>query len=445
MARTKGATKIKPIPVPAAGSTGARSGSGKGAVRTATFAGQKFSVSPVLDMFFYFMAERHRIHQLRLAGEDPPWSKDDLMNSYPFTNVFRVYDRTTQYILRNVIKKGSQDLNEVCFRVILFRFFNKPETWEFLEEHLGTPTLKWSEYDASSYDRVLLLLECKKIAPYSGCYISPAPPFGWKRNYSNHLRLVQVMMEDNLPSELKALDYLKDAHGRVCLYPAIGDFVGQQLLLDLNMTGHFLWSEKEWTALGPGSSACLRKMFGPQVAHYEQEALHYLFETQETHFLRLGISGNQVPRLSNSLPAGVSCVDIEHQLCECEKYCRGKFPDIKGKRTVVGRPYRESPLPISADLPEHWLRPQPKVPSPSRPSAVVTEDGDPYYEVSHIVAEKKGVTGETRARYLVRWVGWGPEDDWWLSEKDLGNASEVLKKWNATKERIAARIAQVVG
>ena len=270
------------------------------------------------------------------------------------------------------------------------------------------------------------------------------------------------MMDNNLPGELKQLKFLKDAHGRICLYPSIGDFIGQQyvpynfyrimifltlqpyrILLDLNMTPHFLWSEQEWAALGPGSSACLRKMFGPTVARYEQEALRYLFESQMSHFTRLGITRSQVPRLCDARPAGVSAIDIEHALCECEKYCRGKFPHIKGKRTQVGRPYSPSPDQITADLPDHWTHPRLIPPPPSQPPAIETNGGIPYYEVSHIVADNSKNHDGSR-RYLVRWVGYGPEDDWWMDEGELtDSAPELLKKWNAIKDRIAKSIAQL--
>ncbi|KAH8093785.1 hypothetical protein BXZ70DRAFT_976289 [Cristinia sonorae] len=457
MARTKNTfpqpvkTYIKTIPVPS-GRDVSRPGPAKGAIKTVSFAGQPFPVSPILDTFFWYMAERHRIHQLRCAGQEKPWSKDDILNSHCFTNVFRVYDRTTQYILRNVIQKGSQDLYEVTFRVLLFRFFNRPETWEYLEEHLGNPTLKWSEFDVGAYDRVLSLLVSRTgSALYGAAYICPAPPFGWPKNHSNHLRLVQLLMNDDLPKELVKCKFLKDAHGRIGLYPSIGDFIGFQLLLDLNMSSHFKWSEQEWAALGPGSSACLRKMFGPSIAGYEQDAIRYLYESQESHFARLGITRNQVPRLCEGRPAGVSAVDIEHSLCECEKYSRGRFPHIKGKRTQVGRTFKASSEPITTEIPEHWKYPVAKMAPPLNPPPALVDKGQVWYEVSHIVAEKKnsgsgggGGGSVGKGKYLVRWVGYGPEDDWWQEEKDLENDAPVLlAQWTATKNRIAKRIAQL--
>ena len=190
-----------------------------------SFGGRKFPVSPVLDAFFWFMAERHQVHQRRLAGQPQPWTDDEILQAYPFTNVFRVYDRVTQYILKNVIRKGDQSLEESCFRVILFRLFNRIETWELLEKGLGTPTLTWSEFDVGEYENVLMEY---KGALYGACYIIPAPSFGWERNFSNHLRLVKLLMEEHFPRRLRKVEYLKDAHGIACLYPSKGAFTALQ-------------------------------------------------------------------------------------------------------------------------------------------------------------------------------------------------------------------------
>ena len=110
------------------------------APKTVSVAGVKLHPSPILDTFFKFVVERHAIHQRRLAGQPPPWTTDSILANYPFTNVFRVFDRVSQYILHNVINRGDQSLREQCFRVMLFRTFNKEETWEYMEKKLGELT-----------------------------------------------------------------------------------------------------------------------------------------------------------------------------------------------------------------------------------------------------------------------------------------------------------------
>ena len=108
--------------------------------------GLKLHPSPILATFFTFASERYLVHCRRLAGApQSEWTQDPILQQYPFTNVFRVFDRVTQYILLEVIQKGDQSLHEQCFRLMLFRSFNKIETWEYLLENFGD--LTWREFD----------------------------------------------------------------------------------------------------------------------------------------------------------------------------------------------------------------------------------------------------------------------------------------------------------
>ncbi|GBE86355.1 hypothetical protein SCP_0902340 [Sparassis crispa] len=395
--------------------------------KSVTIAGKKLPISPVLDTLFHFLAERHRIHQRRIAGDPSPWTRDPILAAYPFTNIFRVYDRTTQYILRHVIQEGSSDLHESCFRVMLFRFFNKVETWELLESSLGKVT--WRDFSVRKYEEVLFSAE---EALYCPAYIIPAPKLGAKANLSNHLRLVQLMMENDLPGHLEKVHHLKDAHGYLRLYPSMGDFTALQLLLDLNMLPHFNFSEDEWVALGPGALECIRKIFGPSVRGSEGEALTWLHSTQYSHFARMGITPDRIPRLCDSRPAGLTKVDFEHALCEVEKYSRAKHPHIVGRRRNVAKsafsPKRE---PLTATLPKHWLKPRHAPTTLSRPPPI-KKGGSEEYEVSHIIAERQAGQGY---QYLVRWVGYGLEDDTWEPESALEHTAN-LDEWKVTKIKI---------
>jgi alpha-glutamyl/putrescinyl thymine pyrophosphorylase clade 1 len=43
----------------------------------------------------------------------------------------------SQTLIRDVIYAGSQDVEEVVFRTLPFKIFNKIETWEYLVQVLG--------------------------------------------------------------------------------------------------------------------------------------------------------------------------------------------------------------------------------------------------------------------------------------------------------------------
>jgi hypothetical protein len=54
-------------------------------------------------------------------------------------------------------------------------------------------------------------------------------------------------------------------------------------------------------------------------------------------------------------------------------------------------------------------------------------DGDEEFEVEEILSHR---TNHKRTEYLVRFVGYGPEDDLWLPEKNLQNAQTILQEYH---------------
>ncbi len=54
-----------------------------------------------------------------------------------------------------------------------------------------------------------------------------------------------------------------------------------QLLLDLNLSEHFDFSEEEFAACGPGSRAGLVAIFGKYVSGFELEAMRWIQANQD--------------------------------------------------------------------------------------------------------------------------------------------------------------------
>ena len=183
--------------------------------------------SEIFDTFFWFLAERHRIHCLRVEGYSRPWTEDATLAEFSFTNIYRVFDRVTQYVLRRVVNGGPGNLEDDVFRVLLFRTFNSIDTWEHLEAEVGE--ISWRTFDLAVYERVLTK-GAQRGALYNHAYIIPASDLGGPtgRNFENHLRLIKLMMDQDLPMKLQQFEYLRDAHGYICLYPMIGSFTGFQ-------------------------------------------------------------------------------------------------------------------------------------------------------------------------------------------------------------------------
>lgn len=97
---------------------------------------------PVYDTFWRFASERQRVFLARLSGAPAPWTADPILRGHRFTNVYRASDRVSQYLIRRVIYRDDlpSARAEVFFRILLFKLFNRIQTWEHLEKDLGPLT-----------------------------------------------------------------------------------------------------------------------------------------------------------------------------------------------------------------------------------------------------------------------------------------------------------------
>src|SRR3569832_1670874 len=98
----------------------------------------------VYDTYWRFAAERQAIFFKRIEGRSYPWTMDPILAVYKFTNAYRASDRVSQYLIKNVIYSGEQQSDEIFFRTILFKLFNRIDTWELLESEVGN--ISYSEY-----------------------------------------------------------------------------------------------------------------------------------------------------------------------------------------------------------------------------------------------------------------------------------------------------------
>ena len=95
---------------------------------------------------------RQELFLKRVRGEAPPWT-DPIIASHRFTNVYRTSDRVSQYLIRHVLYEGDAKPEEVFLRTMLFKLFNKVETWERLRDRVGAVTRR--SFDVARYERAL--------------------------------------------------------------------------------------------------------------------------------------------------------------------------------------------------------------------------------------------------------------------------------------------------
>lgn len=285
----------------------------------------------VFDSYWRFAAERQRVFFSRLAGKPAPWSNDPILNEYKFTNAYRASDRVSQYLIREVIYKGSNQPDEVFFRIILFKLFNKIETWRLLEDQLGE--VNWATYRYRDYDRVLSHAMASGNAIYSAAYImaSGHQLFGVQRKHQSHLKLLELLLTEAVPQRLIECKSMRHGFELLRSYPLFGDFLAYQLITDINYSELTNFSEMEFTMPGPGARDGIRKCFSSLGGLSEIDIIRLMTDRQELEFERLGIE------FQNLWGRRLQQIDIQNLFCEVGKYARVKHPevaDISGRTRI---------------------------------------------------------------------------------------------------------------
>ena len=142
----------------------------------------------VFDTYWRFAAERLAMFYRRYGDATGPWTSDPILKAYRFTNAYRAADRVSQYLIREVQARPDrpQAVHEIFFRTMLFKIFNRIDTWEALEERLGA--IEWRGIDLAKLDRTLEDLRSRGQKIYSAAYIMPSPLLGHRRSTATILR-----------------------------------------------------------------------------------------------------------------------------------------------------------------------------------------------------------------------------------------------------------------
>jgi hypothetical protein len=310
--------------------------------------GRVLKTTPVFDTYWRFTAERQSIFLRRALGCAPPWTDDPILQEYRFTNVYRASDRVSQYLIRHVLYEGSQDHEEVFFRAVLFRIFNRIETWEALQASLGV--VSWRTFSFNEYSAILDRVLRRGGRVYSAAYIMPSPAFGSPRKHRNHIRLIEHMMADRAPSRLANAMSLCSAFEVLRGYPSFGAFLAFQFVIDLNYSELIDFSEMDFVAAGPGARDGIRKCFYDTAGLTDAQVLEVMAERAAHEFSRLGI------RFQNLWGRGLQLVDFQNVFCEVSKYARVAHPGIEGTsgRTRIKQRFKPRLALMSQWYPPKW-------------------------------------------------------------------------------------------
>lgn len=305
----------------------------------------------VLRTYWWLAAERHAMYCRRISGVRGPWTTDPILRQYRFTNSYRVNDRVSQYLIREVQyhPDRSNEAPDLFYRILLFKMFNSIDTWEYLEAKLGP--INWSSANLNDLNDALSERKARGERLYSPAYIMPAPKLGHAHKHTNHLQLLVRMMEDGLPKKIQTSGSLRSVYELLKEYPGIGKFLAFQFTIDLNYSELLSYHESDFVVAGPGAIDGIAKCFLDSGRRSPEDVIYEVFEHQVASFAEEGIES---PTLRGRRLQPVDCQNL---FCEVSKYARVAHPEVEGLfgRNRIKQKYRQNVRPLPRPkYPPRW-------------------------------------------------------------------------------------------
>lgn len=294
-----------------------------------------------LAQFFYWINERHRIYMERKAGKPFPWSKDKILCEHKFTNPFRQHDRVTQEWTKRYIKLIAADSGgrqvkdeDILFHCAMFRLYNWPETYDAL--HFGLR--KWDLKKA-----VEILHARKKDGKqiFTGAYIIPSAgkPDKPKTIAEALETLYDGRSKEDIENKkkpnrilfarkLRRKQSMKLATQLLQKIPTIGPFIAYEIACDLRHTRLLADARDKmsWANAGPGAMRGIHRLL---CGEYEWPKGKEKPDYNKAMRALLKLAPKSLSALVRKCETPFEMREIEHSLCEFDKYMRIKRKEGK--------------------------------------------------------------------------------------------------------------------
>ncbi|MBP0613927.1 hypothetical protein J8J42_12850 [Chryseobacterium sp. cx-311] len=309
------------------------------------------TASKVFDTYWKFAYERQNIFFNRIH-KITPLTNDAILLQYKFTNAYRASDRVSQYLINEVIyKENNFSEKDLLLRILLFKIFNKIETWEIIQSNLNKIDL--SSFSFKNISHILEVLMSLKKSIYSAAYIMASGKnyYGFDRKHDNHLKLLEKeLVAGSLFEKIKDSKTIEEVYLNLKKLPTFGEFLAFQLTIDINYSNIINFSEMDFIVAGPGAKDGIHKCFSDFGDFNYSDIIKYVTEIQESEFERLELDFKTLGGRKLQL------IDCQNLFCETDKYSRVKHPEFigKSKRVRIKQTYKPKGVEINYSYPPSW-------------------------------------------------------------------------------------------
>lgn len=299
------------------------------------------------DEFWTFAYRRQRRFLDRFNGSTLE-SNDKILDTYKFTNCYRALDRTSQYLIRHITNNKSFSPEDTFLRIILFKLFNKIETWEALQLEIGEISL--ATFDIGKISTLLNARRNVGEKIYSAAYIMPSgkKEFGSGTKHINNLLMVDHMLKKEMHRKIWDASTLEDIYNLFHEIPSIGNFLAFQYSIDFCYSSYSDCQEAQFIIAGPGAIRGIQKCFHNVKPNQYSCIIRYMSDVQEEEFKRLNLPFTPLKNRNLQL------IDCQNLFCETDKYLRVKKPYLDSRPSRIKQKFKPNLNKIDFILPHKW-------------------------------------------------------------------------------------------
>jgi hypothetical protein len=266
---------------------------------------EELNPQPMID----WMRERQKIYRKRQAGHPRPYTEDYAMSHYRFCNVFRELDKVTMWI-RDNWRTPYAHHPKLPFAMAVARYFNHPAT---LAE-IGFPET-WNPEELNAR----LEARSYKEKTFSPAYI--ISPGG-----STKPKIERVIFDYLTPIWEESEKWIvpnsiEKTWKNISRHDGFGAFIAYEVVSDLRHTPLLRKSPDAYTWANPGPGACrgLQRLLGKTGKDVRRSLPPAFMLASMRHLLivcKQALAGEDIRFTSLEMR------DIEHSLCETDKWLR---------------------------------------------------------------------------------------------------------------------------
>ena len=305
--------------------------------------------------YLFFMEERMNIFWARNEQNNNFLSNltnDSILSEYKFTNVYRVCDRVSQYLVKNVIYKDENIFNQkdTIFRILLFKIFNRIDTWEYIDKRMGTIT-----FDNFNQNEISILLEerIKKQPIFNAAYLMTGTSIkyssGYKFKHEKWLHmLINEIMNNKTIDKILNCNSLSEVFDTLINCSFIGPFLAYQYAIDLNYSEVIDFSENSFVMAGIGAIRGIKKCFIDIDKYSYEDVIKYTADNIEVYREKYGYN------FKNLYGRNPTLIDFQNCFCETDKYLRVKMPELSVGNKRIKQKFKRRPDDIDFFFPPKW-------------------------------------------------------------------------------------------